>query len=202
MKKVRLIFDIVLMLGCAAGFFVLFTNTGAGLVESLSNWEKGDPPIPTKNEIVMPPNATIEATTKTGTIVIKSGRGLKRYYTWDGITRSVVMWPRSKRWYGSLGIYYPGPGSHWLPKHNGISRGVLEEGQQHFKTTQEAMEWLHKHSKWYPTVYRDDGLVVSFGKNLKREQINVDVWQIYVNGKKPIKLEGSRNDAIKTSWDK
>lgn len=31
-----------------------------------------------------------------------------------------------------------------VPKHNGISQGVLEEGQQHFKTDKEMLEWLEK----------------------------------------------------------
>jgi hypothetical protein len=201
MKKGISILVVVLILFFGAAF-VLFTNTGIGLLSLIQNWKGGDPPIPPKNEVVMPPNATIEAMTETGTIVIKSGKGLKRYYTWDGITRSVVMWPRPKRWYGSLGIYYPGPGSHWLPKHNGISRGVLQEGQRHYKTVEGAMVWIKKCSGWNPTVYRDDGLLVAYGKTLGREQLNVGVWQILINGKKPDRLEESNNAAIRTSWGK
>lgn len=197
MKKIALVI-ILLLIG---GLIAIFSNTGRGVVELVTNWLKDDPPVPVKNEIVMPPNSTIKATTKTGTIIIKSGKGLKRYYTWDGITRSVVMWPRSEKWYGSFGLYYPGPGSHWLPKHNGVSRGVLEEGQQHFENITEAMDWLKRCEQWYPTVYRDDGLVVWYAKNTVREQINVGVWQILIQGVKPKILDGSRNNAILTSWD-
>ncbi len=110
MKKI-IITTVVLIL---SWYFFLFTNTGGGLLELVNNLRKGDPPVPVVNEVVMPPNAKIEATTKDGNIVIKSGKGLKRYYTWDGATRSVVMWPRPSRWYGSLGMYYPGPGFHWM----------------------------------------------------------------------------------------
>ena len=198
MKKIALII-ILLVIG---GLFVVFSNTGRGVVELITNLSKGDPLVPVKNEIVMPPNSTIKATTKAGTIIIKSGKGLKRYYTWDGITRSVVMWPRSEKWYGSLGLYYPGLGSHWLPKHNGISRGVLEEGQQHFESVTEAMGWLKQCEQWYPTVYSDDGLVVWYAKNTSREQINVGVWQILIQGVKPRKLYGSSNNAISTSWNR
>ena len=95
------------------------------------------------------------------------------------------MSPRNERWYGSLGLIYPGPGSHWLPKHEGISRGVLEEGQQNFKNMEEAMIWLNKQKDIFPLVYSDDGLVVSYAKYLPREQLTVDVWQILINGKKP-----------------
>jgi len=198
MKKI--VFSIVVLL-LAVCFFML-TNTGAGLIEFIGNWSQGDPSIPSNNEIVMPPNSTIVATTKTGTISIKSGKGLKRFYTWEGVTRSVVMWPRSERWDGSMGLYYPGPGSHWVPKHNGISRGVLDEGQQHFNSIDDAMTWIEKCKQWVPLVYRNDGLLVAYGKALTREQLNVGVWQIMINGQKPVKLEGSKNDVIHASWDK
>lgn len=192
----------IVVLSIVLAVFVFFTNTGVGIMELIDSWKQGDPPIPSQNEIVMPPEARIEATTKTGTIVIQAGKGLKRYYNFDGVTRSVVMIPRPERWYGSLGLYYPGPGFHWFPSHNGISRGVLEEGQRHFSSTDEAMKWLKEASQWYPTVYRDDGLVVAYGKNLTRKQLNVDVWQFYINGQKPLKMDGSNNQAIRTSWDK
>ena len=198
MKKFVLSTVVLLLAVC----FFMFTNTGSGLIELIDNWSQGDPSVPSNNEIVMPPNSTIETTTITGTISIKSGKGLKRYYTWEGATRSVVMWPRSKPWDGSMGMYYPGPGSHWLPKHNGISRGVLEEGQQHFKNTDDAMAWIEKCKQWVPLVYRNDGLLVAYGKALSREQLNVGVWQIMINGQKPVKLKGSNNDAIRASWDK
>jgi len=222
MKKIiTIIVGMILM-----AYFVLFTNTGGGLLELIDNWRKGDPPIPAINEIVMPANATIEATTPEGTITIKSGKGLKRYYSWDGAARSVVMWPRTDRWYGSLGLYYPGPGFHWIG-HKGIKRGVVDEGQQHFNTIEEAIEWLHSRSH-SDCVYRDDGLAVCYSKNLGRHQLNVDVWQIFLEGKtpsnfqerggdriwvnskndiykvgghKPTKLEGSNNALIRTSWD-
>jgi hypothetical protein len=80
--------------------------------------------------------------------------------------------------------------------HNGITRGVLQEGQQHFDSQEEALKWIEQQSGYYPTVYRDDGLVVSFGKVPVRRQINVEVWQILIHGKKPEKLPGSQNDAI------
>lgn len=144
----------------------------------------------------MSPDSTIVATTNTGTISIKAGKGLKRSYTWDGATRSVEMWPRTERWYGSLGMYFPGPGNHWMP-HKGISRAVVEEGQQHFKTVDEAMKWIAgPDQQWAPLVYRNDGLAVGWRKELSRSQLNVDVWQIFIDGKKPTALPGSLDDKI------
>lgn len=217
--KITAVLILIVVLFLAGAFFFMFTNAGVGLTEMFSNWKQGDPPIPEQNEIVMPPDTTITTTTKEGTIAISSGKGLKRYYTWDGATRSVVMWPRSERWYGSLGLYYPGPGSHWVSNH-GITCGVVQEGQQYFNTLEEAEAWLEK-DQWLPCVWNDSGLVVCFGKSPDREQINVDVWQIYieghtpspyleaghqqgrihyVDGKKTMKLTGSQNAAITASW--
>jgi len=145
------------------------------------------------NEMVMAEGMSITATSESGTITISAGKGFYRSYTWDGATRSAELWPRWDRWYGSLGAYYPGPGEHWQDNH-GITRGVLEEGQQHFATTQEAMAWIQ--SNLSGTVYRDDGLLVNWGRTLGRKQLNVSVWQLYIAGEKPTKLSGSQNDKI------
>jgi len=146
-------------------------------------------------ELVMSEGAVLKATTRTGTIEITAGKGLKRSYTWDGETRTAELEPREERWYGSLGAYYPGPGEHWKDNH-GITRGVLQEGQQHFKTLAEALQWIAKQAESYPVVYRDDGLMVAFGKQPGRKQLNVEVWQIYIAGKKPAELKGSENEKI------
>jgi len=98
-------------------------------------------------------------------------------------------------------LFVPGPSGHWLPKHNGISRGVFEEGQQHFQNVDDAMIWIEKCKQWVPLVYRNDGLLVAYGKALSREQPIGGVWRIMINGQKPVKLEGSGNDAIYASWD-
>jgi hypothetical protein len=155
---------------------------------------RDDRPLPAENEIVMPPGTSITATTGTGTMTVKAGQGLERSYTWEGATRSVRMDRRTRRWYGSYGAYFPGPGEHWQD-HNGITRGVLEEGQQHFDTVDEAMQWLGSRN-YMPRVWTDDGLVVGWMKVPLRKQLTVDVWQIYVNGRKPERMPGSQNDKI------
>jgi len=149
---------------------------------------------PPKNETVMSAGMRIEATTPVGTIAVTAVDELTRGYTWEGATRSVEMTPRAERWYGSLGLYYPGPGEHWQ-MHKGISRAVTEEGQQHFKSADEALAWIRGRT-YMPYVYRDDGLVVGWSKVLPRRQLSVEVWQILVEGKKPAHLLGSQNDKI------
>ncbi len=148
--------------------------------------------VPLDNEIVMTDGMKITATTGIGAMAITATKGLERTYTWEGETRSVIMWPRKARWFGSMGIYYPGPGHHWK-EHNGINRGVVEEGHRHFNSEESALKWL----KWNPScVYRDDGLVVCYSK--WRNKLNVDVWQIYIGGKVPSKFQESATDVINT----
>ena len=149
---------------------------------------------PPKPEMVMTTGMKITATTKTGTITITAGMGYARLYTWEGATRGAELSPRNERWYGSLGASSAGYGDHWQP-HNGIARGVLEEGRQHFKTEKQAIHWLRE-GRGMPLVYRDDGLVVAWDKVLERKQLGVEVWQVYINGKKPHSLPGSNNSKI------
>jgi hypothetical protein len=157
--------------------------------------EEPNGPVPKGTEVAMTNGMRITAHTPSGTIAITAGPGRKRSYTWEGATRSVVMDARSERWYGSLGLYYPGPGDHWKP-HQGITRGVVDEGQQHFKTIAEAMRWIREH-RYLPLVYRNDGLAVGWSKTPERQQLNVEVWQIYVGGKKPHRLPGAQDGAIR-----
>ena len=172
-------------------------------VERVRAEEGRDGPVPGESEVVMSPGMRIIATTPAGTITITAGKGLKRSFSWDGATRSVEMWPREKRWYGSLGLYFPGSGHHWR-EHNGITRAVVNEGQQHFESVEEALKWINmrkgqRYIGGRPAmqfVYRNDGLMIGFGKTLERNQLNVDVWQIFIDGNKPTKLEGSDDDKI------
>jgi hypothetical protein len=163
---------------------------------SIACSERHQPKPGVRNEMVMSQGTTITATTPEGSIAITADAGFKRSYTWDGETRSATLWPRWERWNGSLGAYYPGPGEHWRSNH-GITRGVLEEGQQHFQSIEEALKWIglqnHDHC-----VYRDDGLMVWWQRTPIRKQLNVEVWQIYIDNKRPTHLPGSQNDKIVT----
>ena len=150
--------------------------------------------LPASCEVVMSPGMRITATTSVGTIAITAVDELTRSYTWNGATRAVEMSPRASRWYGSLGLVNPGAGEHWRD-HHGITRCVTEEGRQHFKTIEEALKWI-KERDWMPFVYRDDGLMVGWDKNLPRKQLSVEVWQILIDGKKPKRLPGSQDVKI------
>lgn len=113
-----------------------------------------------------------------GVMTITAGKGLRRSFTWEGASRSVVVvYTRDERWYGSLGLYYPGPGSHWF-SHNGITRGVINEGQQHFATIDEAAAWLRKRSEYFPLVFSNDGSCRWLDEDAARQQLTVDVLTV------------------------
>ena len=174
---------------------VLFLSLLALLPDALADEAK--PPagrLPARCEVVMSPGMRITAKTPVGTIAITAVDELTRSYTWESATRAVEMSLRATRWYGSLVLFNPGAGEHWRD-HHGITRCVTEEGQQHFKTVEEAMKWI-KERDWMPFVYRDDGLMVGWDKNLARKQLGVEVWQILIDGKKPKRLPGSQDDKI------
>lgn len=172
---------------------IVSTFTGCAEIQNVSHRD-------TLNELVMFDGMEIKVRNNYGMLVIYAEKPFKRYYTWEGETRSVEMIPRKKRWYGKFGIYFPGKGNHWK-EHNGITRGVLEEAQLHFATTKNAMKFLTHPSRINSTVYRDDGLAVTWSKSIKPDRslggtLFVDVWQVYIEGKKPEKLPGSENDKV------
>jgi hypothetical protein len=151
--------------------------------------------IPPENEIVMTEGMRITVKNSYGEMTITAGKGTLRHYTWNNGTRTAILIPRKERWNGSLGIYYPGEGNHW-EEHDGITRAVLEEGQQHFNSVDKILEWIRKENHW-GYVYRDDGLVVGWEKmEGAGGTLGVSVWQVFINGKKPTRLTGSQNDSI------
>ncbi len=164
-------------------------------------------------EAVMVEGMSISFTNSHGSMTVTAGKGFERRYTWAGDTRTVIMYPRKKRWYGSFGMYNPGAYitgelEQWK-EHDGIKRYVVQEGQRHFTNATEAIEWI-RHGSGKPDnldyVYNDAGLVVGMDKQPRSLEerkktdfpgtLEVDVWQIYINGKKPQKLEGSKNASI------
>ena len=158
-------------------------------------------------EAVMVEGMSISFTNSNGSMTVTAGKGFDRQYTWAGDTRTVTMYPRKKRWLGSLGMYNPGDFESGKLEpwkyHDGIKRFVVEEGQRHFTNTTDVIKWLESRSRFYDYIHNDQGLVV--GMAMDRQPLSpdappgtlhVDVWQIYINGKKPQKLDGSKNANI------
>lgn len=152
-------------------------------------------------EIVMAPGMGITAQTANGNITIRAGLNYERFYTWNEATRSAKLKPRVERWYGSLGIINtePVPWRRWK-SNKGITRGVLGEGVLWFKTVDDAANWIKMaRSTVLDYVFTDDGLLIGFGMLPARRELNVEVWQIMIAGKKPHSLPGSQNGLVSVS---
>lgn len=187
-------------------------SAGCSQMKSESdNWQRGEEstrrqewrytngmawPLAATNEVVMSLGTRITAQTSDGEVSILAGPGFERFYNWNGETRSAKLWPRKQRWWGRFGIYYPGPGEHWKANH-GLTRGVLEEATLWFKTIDDFLAWIKRaRSTGIDYVYTNEGLVIGFGKFSARKQVNIDVWQVMIDGRKPVSLPGSRNDLV------
>ena len=136
----------------------------------------------------------ITATTPVGTIAITAVDERTRAYTWDGATRAVERSSETARVLGGAGAFHCSFDEHWRD-HHGISRGLTREGQKHCKTVFEAMKWIREPDQ-ATFVYRNDGLVVGWEKVPNDKVLTVEVWQIFVDGKKPKRLPGSGDDKI------
>lgn len=154
-----------------------------------------------EQEMVMTKGMEITAETSEGNIKIVADGDFMRTYSWDDCTRTQTLFPRKERWYGSLGAYFPGPNPSW-EFCKGIDGSLLEEGQMHFNTANEAISWINSGSNFDKgsAVYRNDGLLVSFSKSIhpsgKTGILKVNVWQILINNEKPTSLTGGNDSKI------
>jgi hypothetical protein len=149
-----------------------------------------------REELVMTRRCEIQATTETASMKIWASADLARSYEWKGVTENTVLESSKKSGSGDPGVYFHGSASWPEHKHDGTVCGEFREGLKKFQTPEQAMEWILQQSEQYPTVYRNDGLLVSCGKNPERKQITVEVWQIFINGNKPASLPGSDDSKL------
>jgi hypothetical protein len=131
----------------------------------------------------------ITAITPSGKIVIEGKRGFTRSYSGDGWSKSSELTPRTTRWYGSLGLYDP---AESISRYD---RLLIDEGRQFFSNESEALRYLKSMSGFFGQLtYNNSGLVVAYkiteipgGKPVR----HLTIWQIYINGSKPITLRGA-----------
>lgn len=156
--------------------------------------------LPVK-EAVMEIGMQITAYTKHGEFVIKANSDTERTYTWDGKSMNVNLVPRQNKWHGKLGLLDP---NNIHPPHENVVHVVIEECQIHYDSVTNVIKSMNSYED-IEDLYRDDGLFVRFQKNLLPENgkyaVDISVYQILVNGKKPTKLPGSQNHKIIVNKD-
>jgi len=144
-------------------------------------------------ELAMEPGMAIEATNKNGTVTIEYLSPLERRYKWGRYDEIRTLIPRKKRFYGELGAYDPASAFVWEDG----PRIVATDSQLYFKNMKEVKAELYQGSAVMDWVYTDYGIVIGFSTSPSRKQVNIDVYQYFINGKKPTKLAGSRSENIK-----
>jgi hypothetical protein len=145
----------------------------------------------------MTPGMVIEAKTHFGDIKIEANNKLTRTYSWNSVQKQFSLGARWQRWHGSKGIIRPSGDKDM--------HAVLEEGQQHFYSVEEALAWLAWQMERMKWVYTSDGLVVGWyeakDKKSRDTALLVEVWQIYIQGKKPESLPGATDDKITITFN-
>lgn len=151
-------------------------------------------------EVVLNPGMRLTAETPNGTLTIVAGNGTRRTYHGEGWEKSVLLVARTSRWYKSLGLYDP------AESYSPYGRLLAEEGRLHFSTEAEAEGWIRARSLEANVgkerlIFTDDGLVLRYsmravpGSGVPTAQ--VDLWQIYVEGRRPRSLPGADDEAIR-----
>jgi len=134
------------------------------------------------------------AITPNGTITITAGDGTERSFSGDGWSKNRRLIARTARWYGSLGLY--DPADSFSP----YGRLLVDEGRLFFETESEALRYLYVGGSYSKPMFTNRGLVVGYhieaisGGEPARE---VEVWQIYIKGKRPQSLRGADDAAIR-----
>jgi hypothetical protein len=158
---------------------------------------RGSEPYPF-TELAMLPGMKIEAKNKNGEFGIEWLGPLKRKYNWNGKTATRTLIPRKERFMGRLGAYDPASASFITVMFR--TRIVADDSVLNFSTMKEIEAKLYESSAVYDWVYTDDGLVLGFSESPDRHQVNIDVYQFLLNGKKPNGIKGSRPELIKVSF--
>jgi hypothetical protein len=142
---------------------------------------------------VLKPGQSITARNKFGRVRIVYVAPATRRFEFDGQSKTVRMTQRQEMFDGRSGIYDP---ADRLWPFTSSLRIVCEDSDVNFDTVDQAYAFLYQGSEVEDWVYTPDGLVVGFGRNQARNQINVDLFQILIRGKKPSGLKWARPAAI------
>jgi len=180
-KKILFIFLLVICTGCVSG-------------SNIKNQTIA-------KETVLKAGMTLCAICGDEKICIFAEDDYKRIISWDGVSRAITLVPRKKRWHGLLGLVSPPPPDDHCKYHNGITRILVEEAQINIPNLDPFYRSINSPFEKTNTVYRDDGLWVKWHKAVKPDRgpggaLDIMIFQILINGKKPEHLIGSRNDKI------
>ncbi len=148
-------------------------------------------------EVVLKPGMKVTATNATGTVTIEAGEGTKRIFRGNGWKKERNLIPRTTRWYGSLGLYDPSPSLYPF-----FGQLLVDEGRLYFSSISEALKYLYEDRPYFKPIYTNNGLVFGYGEHIVgvgKPIRNVQLWQIYINGKRPTSIPGADDSAFLVS---
>lgn len=168
-------------------FILIFSILGCNVGSS-----KGMP-----DEVVLSAGMKIEAINKNGIFSILYIDSHRRKFGWNGNSETIRLNARSKRFpevsalrsKGDLGLYHAAPGRRY-------PRLVVREAIVHFDCTEKLYQFLRQGSNLMDWVYTEDGLMIGFNEYPERNQINILLFQLLLNGQKPDGLSGARPESI------
>jgi hypothetical protein len=139
----------------------------------------------------------ITAHTPHGVLSIEGEKESWRRFSSSGWTARRRLIARSERWNGSLGLYDPAT-TLFSP----YGRLLAEEGRLFFASETEALRYLAASAAHFRPVFNRSGLVV--GLNIDHAPgheptRSIQVWQIYIQGRKPVALRGGDDALVQVS---
>ncbi len=148
------------------------------------------------SETVMSAGMRVTAVNPNGTVSISAGEGTRRHYAGAGWRKSSSLIARSSRWNGSLGLYDP------APSFSPYGRLLAEEGRIHCTSVSQAMRWLYSGSAISRPTYTNNGLVFCYAVSVPpggagEPTRSVELWQLYINGRRPRHLPGGNDRVIR-----
>ena len=142
---------------------------------------------------VLTPGQYVVAANKFGGVRISYVDAITRRYEWQNNSRVVTMKRRPEPFRGKVGMYNPNEGGLFDRK----QRLLVQEHTINYETEKELYASLYEGSAVMDWVYTEDGLVVGYGIFPDRDQVNLELFQILLRGKKPTGLRGARPDSIR-----
>ncbi len=148
-----------------------------------------------REKLVMFPHQQIQAATEIGLIRLYASSDLRRSCEWKGATRSATLEFRKESSPDGPILCFYGFNED-SGQHNVTTRIEFREGRKNFQTPDQAVQWIREQSERIPTVYQNDGLLISCKMNSEKNQLTVEIWQILINADKPTSLPGGDDTKI------
>jgi hypothetical protein len=152
-------------------------SLGLSSASALASCSSQEAPV---RDPVLVPGQVVDAKNASGEVRVSYVSARQRRYQWDGETRVVTMKARPEPFLGKRGLYNPAPGFSTPP---GATRLVVDESKLRFANYSEAREYLWPEARTMDWAYLPDGLVLGFARFPGRNQINIDLFQIYIGDK-------------------